>query len=339
MNRQICLRARPHGLPTPSCYEWRESPIPQPDDGELLIRNLYLSLDPGIRGWMADAPSYAPPIPVGAVMRGLTIGRIVESRAEGFAAGELVAGMHGWEDYSIAVAARVRRVPRQSELPVTSYLSVLGSVGLTAYFGVLEVGRIKPGETLLVSGAAGTVGSLAGQVARIHGCRVVGIAGGPQKCAWLVDECGFDAAIDYKGSAADDMAAALRAACPRGVDVYFENVGGPLLDTVLMQINQAARIVVCGMIADYNRTAPPAGTQNLWQLVVKSARMEGFLVMNYRDRFAHAAAELTGWIRDGKLRYREHLERGLENAPQSLLRLFSGDHQGKLIIDIAGDEP
>lgn len=335
MNRQICLKARPHGLPTPECYERRESPIPQPQDGELLIRNLYLSLDPAIRGWMSDKPSYAPPIPVGAVMRGLTIGRVVESRAEGFTTGDLVAGMHGWEDYSIAAAARVRRVPEDSGQSVTSHLGVLGSGGLTAYFGTLEIGRVRAGETVLVSGAAGTVGSIAGQIARLKGCRVVGIAGGPQKCAWLIEECGFDAAIDYKGSAAEDMAGALRAACPSGIDVYFENVGGPLLDTVLMQINEGARMVICGMIADYNRTSPPVGARNLWQLLVKSARMEGFLVMNYRDRSPQATAELAAWVRDGKIKYREQLVHGLENATQALLQLFSGDHHGKLLVEIA----
>jgi len=339
VNRQWLLKRRPHGLPDRECYQWSETALPELADGEVLLRNLYASLDPAMRGWMDSAPSYLPPIAIGAPVRATTIARVVGSRAPEFAAGDLVTGLNALEDYSVAGAgSMVSKLPANLEVPLTAYLGVLGAVGLTAYFGFLEVGLPKRGETVLVSGAAGAVGSLVGQIARIHGCRVVGIAGGPAKCAWLVEECGFDSAIDYKGPAAADMRQAVRDACPEGVDIYFDNVGGELLDSVLMNINERCRIVLCGMISAYNATDRPAGPRNLWQLIVKRARMEGMLIRDYFDRFPEGAAAMLQWIKAGRIRYREHIEHGLENAPDAFLRLFSGEHQGKLILDIAGDE-
>jgi NADPH-dependent curcumin reductase CurA len=337
VNRQYLLKERPRGRPVPACYEWREGPAGAPADGELLVRNLYLSLDPAIRGWMDDAPSYMPPIPVGSVMRGTTIARVVESRCDGFRAGDIVQGLNGWEDYSITPGAGfTAKVPLELHRPLTNFLSVLGPTGLTAYFGLLEVGRPRRGETVLVSGAAGAVGCIAGQIAAILGCRVAGIAGGAEKCRWITEQLGFDAAIDYKRET--DLRAAIHAACPGGVDVYFDNVGGPLLECVLANINEHARLLMCGAISGYNAVEPPPGPRNLWQLIVKSARLEGFLIKSYLGRWAEGRAQMAAWLDAGLIKHREHVDRGLENAPQSFLRLFDGNHDGKLIVDIAGNE-
>jgi len=336
-NRQLLLKQRPHGRPGPECYEWRESRTAAPADGELLVRNLYLSLDPAIRGWMDDAPSYMPPIPVGSVMRGTTIARVIESRCDGFLPGDIVQGLNGWEDYSITPGAGfTAKVPLELKRPLTNFLSVLGPTGLTAYFGLIDVGRPQRGETVLVSGAAGAVGSIVGQIAAILGCHAVGIAGGAQKCSWLTEQLGFDAAIDYKREAG--LGAAIQAACPDGVDVYFDNVGGPLLESVLANINERARLLMCGAISGYNAVEPPPGPRNLWQLIVKSARLEGFLIKSYLGRWAEGRAQMAAWLDAGLIKHREHVDRGLENAPQSFLRLFDGNHDGKLIVDIAGKE-
>jgi len=336
-NRQIILKQRPRGLPGPECYELRTSAVPEPAEGELLLRNLYLSLDPAIRGWMDDAPSYFPPIPLNAVMRGTTIARVVKSRSPEFKAGEMVQGLNGWEDYSIAPAVGFTlRIPPDLGRPYTNFLSVLGPTGLTAYFGLLEVGRPERGQTVLVSGAAGAVGSIVGQIAKILGCRAVGIAGGEKKCRWLTSELGFDAAVDYK--ATKDLTASVRTACPDGVDVFFDNVGGETLEAALDVINQRARIIMCGAISSYNATEPTPAPRNLWQLLVKTARLEGYLLSSYLGQWPEGRMKMLEWVRDGRIKFREHVDRGLENAPKSMLKLFDGSHDGKLIIDIAGDE-
>jgi len=335
-NRQIILKQRPRGLPGPECFELRRTPMPQPADGQVLLQNLYLSLDPAIRGWMDDAPSYLPPIEVGAVMRGTTVARVVESRVPRFNPGDLVHGLHGWEDYSIAEDSPfLFAIPPEIDRPLTNFLSVLGPTGLTAYFGMLEVAQALPGETVLVSGAAGAVGSIAGQIATMLGCRAVGIAGGKKKCRWLTESLGFAAAIDYKST--PDITAAIREACPKGVDVYFDNVGGEILEAVLDTINVRARIVMCGSVATYNNTAPTPGPRNLWQLLVKTASLEGYLVSSYLSEWPDARLTLAQWLEEGHIEFREHIDKGLESAPVSFLRLFSGDHDGKLIVDIAGE--
>jgi hypothetical protein len=338
INRQWILARRPRGFPAAECYEFRRSPVPRIGDGEMIVRNAYLSLDPAIRGWMDDVPSYMPPIPIGAPMRGTTIGKVVESRIPGFAVGDIVQGLNGWEDYSVVRAGGfTAKLPTGLGVPPTNFLSVLGPTGLTAYFGLLDVGRPKRGETVLVSGAAGAVGSIVGQIAKIEGCRAVGIAGGTEKCDWLRRECGYDAVIDYKARAGGDFVAAIREACPDGVDIYFDNVGGPLLDAVLVSINERGRVLMCGAIAQYNATELPPGPRQLWQLIVRSARIEGFLVRSYLDRWAEGAGRMAGWLAEGRIRHREHIDKGLENATRSFERLFSGDHRGKLIVDIASE--
>lgn len=284
---------------------------------------------------MDDKPSYMPPIELGAVMRGTTVARVIDSRSPRFKPGDIVHGLNGWEDYSIAVDSPfLFLVPPEIERPLTNFLSVLGPTGLTAYFGMLEVARPEPGETVLVSGAAGAVGSIVGQIANLLGCRSVGIAGGEKKCRWLTEDLGFAAAIDYKST--QDLTAAIHKACPNGVDVYFDNVGGEILEATLNTINARARIVMCGSVATYNNTAPTPGPRNLWQLLVKTARLEGYLVSNYLPQWPEARIKLAHWLDEGRIQFREHIDVGLESAPVSFLRLFSGNHDGKLIVDIAG---
>jgi hypothetical protein len=329
-NLQILLAARPSGLPKPSDFEIVERPAPSPGDGEVLVQNLYLSLDPAMRGWMDDRPSYIPPVELGAVMRGLTVATVVESRAEGFAEGDLVSGALGWQQLAVAKPDELNRLPAGT--PPTLALGPLGMTGLTAYFGLLDVGQPKEGDTVLVSAAAGAVGSVVAQIAKLKGCRVVGTAGGPDKCRWLTEELGLDAAIDYK--AAEDLRKAVREHCPRGVDVYFDNVGGAMLEAALANLARGARVVICGAISVYNATEPAPGPANYLALLVQRARMEGFVIFDYRDRYPEALAELGGWVAAGKIRHREEIVDGLTNAPQAMLRLFSGDKQGKLMVKI-----
>jgi NADPH-dependent curcumin reductase CurA len=338
INRRWMLKQRPQRLPGPECYEWREEPVPRAGENEVVIRNLYMSLDPAIRGWMDDRPSYLPPIPLGGVMRATTIGKVLESRCAGFERGDIVQGLNGWEDYSVSQGRGfTARVPVHPGLPLTDFLSVLGTTGLSAYFGLLEVARPRAGETVLVTGAAGAVGSIVGQLARRAGCRAVGVAGSDEKCAWLERECGYDATINYR-TRANDLVAAIRAACPDGVDIQFENVGGGILEAGLECLNKRGRVLLCGLISQYNAGGDVRGIRNLWQLIAKTARIEGFLVRDWLDRWAEAAAELAKLVAAGELHHREHIERGLEHAPETFLRLFDGNHQGKLIVDIAGNE-
>ncbi len=332
-NVQVRLARRPTGVPTDDVFEITTEPVPEPGEGQFVLRTEYVSLDPAMRGWMNEGRSYIPPVGIGEVMRAGVVGEVVVSRNEAFPEGAHVVATTGVQEYAASDGKGVQ-VVSADVAPLPTYLGTLGMTGLTAYFGLLEVGQPKAGETVVVSGAAGATGSVAGQIAKLKGCRVVGIAGGPEKCAWIVDELGFDAAIDYR---AEDVGKALRAHAPDGVDVYFDNVGGEILDAALARLRRGGRVVICGAISTYNATDRPAGPVNYMSLLVNRARMEGFVVFDYADRYAEAAVELGGWLREGRLRSREDVVRGgVDDFPDTLLRLFRGDNTGKLILQIAG---
>ncbi len=331
INHQIKLAARPVGLPKRSDWQFTEAPLPEPRDGEVVARVLYLSLDPAMRGWMNEGKSYIAPVGIGEVMRAGAIGTVIASRHPGFAAGDHVSGLLGVQEYAALDGARLFKVdPKLAPLPM--FLNTLGMPGMTAYFGLLDVGAPNEGDTVVVSGAAGAVGATVGQIAKIKGCRAVGIAGGAAKCRYLVDELRFDAAIDYK---AEDVRKSLRAHCPNGINVYFDNVGGEILDIVLTQIARHARIVVCGAISQYNNTTPIKGPSNYLSLLVNRARMEGMVVFDYASRYPHAINDIAGWIAAGKLKSREDIVEGLENFSEALLKLFSGENFGKLVLKVA----
>ncbi len=331
-NRQWLLARRPRGAVTREDFEWSERPIPEPADGEILVRNLYVSCDPTQRGWMA-ADTYLPAVAIGEVMRAFAVGEVVESRAPRFSPGQLVQGLFGWQDYAIvSPGSPAAPAPLPPDVPIETAMSALGLTGITAYFGLLEVGRPQPGETVVVSGAAGATGSVVGQVARIKGCRAVGIAGGPEKCRYLVEQLGFDAAIDYRN---EDLSQRLRETCPKGVDVFFDNVGGPALEAALERLAMRGRVVLCGAISSYNDAAPPRGPRNYLNLLVRRGRMEGFIILDFMKRAPEAVAALAQWMREGKLKDRVDVEHGLEKAPDALLRLFTGQNQGKQLVKIA----
>jgi NADPH-dependent curcumin reductase CurA len=331
INRQWRLAARPEGAIKESDFAWHEEPLRPLQAGEALVRNLYLSIDPTNRIWMTDMPGYLPPVQIGEVMRGIAVGVVEESLNDALPAGAHVTGLLGWQDYAITDGAGLRPMPQGLPIPPSFFLGLFGHIGLTAYFGLLEVGRPQAGETLVVSAAAGATGSLVGQIGKIKGCRVVGIAGGAEKCRRLTDELGFDAAVDYKAGAVLDQ---LKEHCPAGVDVYFENVGGALLDDVLSLINLRARVVLCGLISQYNADAPVPGPYNFGRILVQRARVEGFIVLDYAPRAAEAFADLSRWYAEGRLKYREEVVAGLERAPATLTRLFTGAHDGKLVVKI-----
>jgi len=331
VNRQWLLARRPSGLVSADDFRWVESPVPVAGEGDVLVRNLYLSCDPTQRGWMA-ADSYLPAVKIGDVMRSFAVGEVVESRDPRFQPKELVQGLFGWQDYALARPGTPSAPSRIAPgVPVETAMGALGLTGQTAYFGLLDVGKPKPGETVVVSGAAGATGSAVGQIAKIKGCRAVGIAGGEAKCRYLL-ELGFDAAIDYKS---EDVAKRLRATCPSGVDIYFDNVGGPVLDAALENLAMRGRVVLCGAISRYNDSIPTAGPRNYLSLLVRRGRMEGFIVLDYFPRSAEAVEALSGWVREGKLKERFDVQHGLENAPGALARLFKGENQGKQLIRIA----
>ena len=333
-NRRFVLQRRPDGTPVKDDFALVTGPTPALEDGQFLIRNHYASLDPAMRGWMDAEGNYMPPIPLDAPVRASTIGVVEESRAEGFAPGQWVMGLNAIEDYSIGVAGGFTQPIDPSLVPsVTNYLSIFGAVGMTAYFGFLEVCEPKEGETVLVTGAAGAVGSIVGQLAKIKGCRAIGIAGGPEKCARLVQRYGFDAAIDYRGKDEAALTAAIAEAAPNGVDVIFENVGGIILDAGLMNLNFNGRVGLCGLISEYN--TEPVGIRNLWQLIVKRADIRGLLVADYVPRFGEGAAKMGEWVAAGKIVTDEHVDEGIENTFASFMRLFSGGNQGKMILKIA----
>ena len=336
VNRRLLVRRRPVGMPVAADFELVRESIPALDDGMILVRNEYCSLDPAMRGWLEDAPSYIEPIALDAPLRSIAIGRVAASRHPEFQPGDWVFGMMAIEDYSLAQPdGFLRRIDATRVRPVTRYLSALGAVGLTAYCGVTLLCRPKPGETLLVTGAAGAVGSLVGQIAKLSGCRVVGVAGGAVKCRRLVERYGFDAAIDYRGRSEARLAAEMAQAAPEGFDIVFENVGGPVLDAALMNLRLHARIALCGLISEYNSTTGPVGARNLWQLIVKRARIEGLFTGDYLEHFPAAQDAMTAWLEQGRLVVDEQVEEGIENALPAFLRLFSGAHQGKLILKIA----
>jgi NADPH-dependent curcumin reductase CurA len=328
-NRAFRLAARPVGQPKPSDWTFAEEPVPELADGQILVEVRYLSLDPAMRGWMNDVPSYIRPVGIGEVMRAGGAGRVTATRHPGFAIGDAVVGMFGVQAWAVSDGRGVTRVD-EGLAPLPVYLGTLGMTGLTAYFGLLDIGRPEPGQTVVVSGAAGAVGMVAGQIARIKGCRVVGIAGGPDKCAWLTGELGFDAAIDYR---AGSVKAALRERCPDGVHVYFDNVGGDILDAVLARLARGARVVICGAISQYN-AEQVKGPSNYLSLLVNRASMQGMVVFDYADRYPEAIREMAGWMADGSLRSREHVVRGLETFPERLGMLFRGENIGKLVLEV-----
>ena len=335
LNAQWRLAARPVGLPKPTDWEYVEEPVADPADGQFVVALEYLSLDPAMRGWMNDTRSYVPPVGIGEVMRAGGLGRVVRSSHPDYAVGERVSGMLGVQRYAISDGTGLARVDT-TLAPAPVHLGVLGVTGLTAYFGLLDIGRPEPGQTVVVSGAAGAVGSVAGQIARIKGCRAVGIAGGPEKCEWLTEELGFDAAIDYKRG---DLRAQLREHTPDGVDVYFDNVGGEILDEVLRRLARGARVAICGAISQYNAEQPPRGPANYMQLLVMRASMTGFLVFDFAERYAEGVAQLAEWLRGGELRSREDVvSGGLERFPDVFLMLFRGENTGKLVLELTGDE-
>ena len=335
MNRRFLLVRRPDGAPVADDFRLEAQPLPALAEGEFLIRNHYASLDPAMRGWLDDAPSYMPPVQLGDPVRASTIGIVEQSRADGFPVGQWVMGLNGIEEYSVARTGGFTQPIDPAAVPkVTNYLSLFGAVGLTAYFGLLEVCEPKAGDTVLVSGAAGAVGSLVGQIARIKGCHTIGIAGGPEKCARLTARYGYDAAIDYRGKDEAALAAAIKAAAPDGVDIVFENVGGIVLDAALMNLRHGARIGLCGLISEYN--APePVGARNLWQLIVNRASIRGLLVADYVPRFGEGAAQMGQWLAEGRLVFDEQIDEGIENALPAFMRLFDGSNDGKMILKIA----
>lgn len=334
-SRQWVLRQRPRGLIQPGDLELVEAPIPDLMENEVLVRTIYLSLDPTNRTWMNDAEGYLPPVPLGGVMRGLTLGVVEDSRSDRFKAGDLVTPLSGgWADYAVVPAEGLRPVHRFPGLPLTANLSVMGMTGLTAWAGVTDVLRPEPGQTMVISAAAGAVGSIAGQIAKQKGARVIGIAGGPDKCRWLTDELGFDAAVDYKN---EDVGEALDRLAPNGIDLNFENVGGDIMVAVWNRLNVHARMAVCGLISAYNATkAPP--TPNFARIITHRLTVRGFLVLDYAPRAREMVAEVGPMLAEGKVKWKVHVDDGLEGAVTSLNRLFTGDHDGKLLVRVS-EEP
>ncbi len=328
-NRQWLLRRRPEGMVRKSDFKLVEVPRPEAGPGEILVRTLYLAFEPAMRGWMQDGPNYMPPVAIGEVMRGATVGRVVESNREGFAAGDLVSSFTGWQEWAVG-GENFSKLPQGATPEIA--LSVLGITGITAYFGLLDVGKPRAGETLVVSGAAGATGSVVGQIGKIEGMRVVGIAGGKKKCRWLTEELGFDGAIDYKR---ENIGKRLSKLCPDGIDVFFDNTGGEALDAALARINQRARVVLCGAISAYNAKKPAPGPSNYYNLTKTRSRMEGFVVLDYAARYAEAREKLAAWCAEGRIRWKVDVQEGFENAPKTLKRLYTGKNFGKQLLKIA----
>jgi NADPH-dependent curcumin reductase CurA len=332
INRQVRLKLRPAGIPQAEDFEIVNAPLPDLGDDEVLVRNIYLSVEPAMRGWVSDVANYSEPVPLGAVMRGFAVGRVEASRHSDFRPGEFVTGMFGWQDYAAVEAKVIQRKITETDLPISTSLGVLGLNGLTAYFALQEIGQPKTGETVVVSTAAGAVGSCVGQIAKIKGCRTVGITGGPEKARICRDEFRYDTAIDYK---ADNLDSALAAACPDGVDVYYDNTAGTISDEVLKHLSVGARVVICGTASIANWEPIPEGPRVERHLLVKRARMQGFLIFDYAEHFTEALQELTQWVRQGLIRYREDILEGIEQAPGSVAGLYRGENFGKRLIRIA----
>ena len=334
MNRQWRLAAHPIGMARKSDLEWREEPIPVPGDGQVLVRNVYLSLDPTNRVWMNEADSYMPSVRIGEVMRGLTLSVVEQSRYPKLTRGDLVMGLLGWQDFAVADGSSLSSLEKIQ--PLTAYLGLFNPIiGLTAYVGVLDIAKPKAGETMVVSGAAGAVGSVAGQIGKIKGCRVVGIAGSAEKCRWLTEMLGFDAAINYK---AENVLERLETHCPKGVDIVWENVGSDVFNAELALLNLNARIVLCGMISQYNATAPVSGPANLINVLLKRAQIKGFICIDHMDRANAAMTDLGQWLAEGQIKYRVEVVNGLENAAEAVNKLFDGSNQGKLMVKVS-EEP
>ena len=331
-NTQVRLARRPQGLPTQDDWSIEDHPVPTPGEGEFLMKILYVSLDPAMRGWISERRSYMPPVPLGEVMRAGTVGQVIESNHPDYPVGTHAVGWNGVQQYAVSNGEGMYAVD-PSLAPLPTYLGTLGMPGFTAYFGLLNVGQPKEGDTLLVSAAAGAVGSVVGQIGKIKGCKVIGIAGGPEKCAYIVDELGFDGAIDYKN---ESLYPAVKRECPKGIDIYFDNVGGEMLDVALAQIRMNARIVICGAISQYNQMDKITGPKNYMSLLVNRARMEGMLVMDYAKDYGAAAREMGLWMRDGKLKSREFVVEGIRTFPETFHRLFTGQKMGKLVLKVDG---
>ncbi len=331
VNRRVVLAARPVGVPKLSDFRLEEAPVAGPEDGECLVQVCYLSVDPYMRGRISGRKSYAASVEIGQVIVGNVVGRVVESRSDAISEGDYVTGNLGWQEYATASVADLRRVNRAAA-PLSAYIGVLGMPGLTAYHGLLRVAGVNAGETVCVSGAAGAVGSAVGQIARLKGCRAVGIAGGPQKCEWITGDLGFDAAIDYKS---EDVGQTLGAACPDGIDVYFDNVGGPVTDAVFPHLNVRSRVAVCGQISQYNAVDPPVGPRLLWHFIVKRIRAEGFLVFDFQAHHSEALAEMAAWIQAGQLKYTETVAEGIENAAAAFIGMLGGANIGKQVVKLS----
>ena len=337
-NHQIRLAQRPVGMPGPECWSHTTEPVAEPGEGGILLKTLSLSLDPAMRGWMNEGKSYIPPVGIGEVMRAGGICQVVASKNAAFKVGDHVTAGPGVQEYCLLAEAEIKRNGvAKIDLRVgsiTQWLNVLGMPGMTGYFGLMDVGMPKAGETVVVSGAAGAVGQTVGQIAKIKGCRVVGIAGGAAKCEWVVKELGFDACIDYKAGPGA-VRAGLKEHCPKGVDIYFDNVGGEILDDVLAKITRKARIIVCGAISQYNNTTAVQGPKNYLSLLVNRARMEGIVVFDYADRYHLAIAEMAGYLKDGRMKSKEDIVVGMQTFPETLLKLFKGENFGKLVLQVA----
>jgi hypothetical protein len=335
MNRQWRLARRPVGDIQEGDLELVTAPVPALDEGQVLVRNVYLSLDPTNRIWMSDMDQYMPPVQIGEVMRGGTVGVVEESRDPSLPVGTAVVPWPGgWQDFAVTAGAACTPVPEG--FPLSAILSSMGLTGVTGYFGLLDIGKPQPGETLVVSAAAGAVGSIVGQIGKIKGCRVIGIAGADDKCRWITEDLGFDGAINYKK---EDVGAALDRLCPKGVDINFENVGGPIMDAVMARMNNFGRMALCGMISTYNAEGPVPGPASFPAILMRRLTVQGFIVSDYIARWGEAVAQIGAWVSEGKIKYKVHIEPGLEHAPQTVKRLFSGEHDGKLLVEVSTPPP
>ena len=333
-NRQITLAARPKGFPKESDFQIVAAPVGAPGEGECLVQVIYLSVDPYMRGRLRDVESYAPPVKIGQLMVGRVVGRVLESRHDGYQQGDVVFGDLGWQEYAVAKGEALVRIDPQAA-PISTALGVLGMPGLTAYFGLLDICRPRSGETVVVSAAAGAVGSIVGQIAKIKGCHVVGIAGSDEKVHYVTQDLDFDAAFNYK--VVDDYSTVLRELCPIGIDAYFDGVGGAITDAVIPLLNVKARVAICGQISQYNLETPEMGPRLLWHLIVKRAKVQGFLVMDYAARREEGLRKLSEWVRSGKIKYRERIAEGIENAPRAFMEMLSGRNIGKQLVRVSGE--
>jgi NADPH-dependent curcumin reductase CurA len=335
VNRQVRLKSRPAGIPQADHFEIVETPVPEVGPGQILVRNEYLSVEPAMRGWVNASANYSTPVGIGDVMRAFSAGKVMASRQRGYSEGDAVMGMLGWQEYALSDGRSITRKVKETDLPLSLALGVLGLNGVTAYFGLLEVGQPRPGDTVVVSTAAGAVGSAVGQIAKLMDCRTVGIAGGPVKTRLCREEFGYDAAIDYKAD--EELVVALSSACPRGIDVYFDNTAGAISDAVLAQLSVGARVVICGTASVANWDPPPLGPRVERHLLVKRARMCGFLALDYQQRYEEAITRLAGWVRQGRIRYREDIADGIEHCPGAIAELYRGENLGKRLIRLRHD--